>query len=372
VVVSTALLDRGSSRAPRYSKTIIARRWRWHLAEVATVFVLVCASGGARAQAGAWPPNPGGQWGPATGPAPYYPQPQLQARTDTRSDLEIGSLYVTSVAYGAGLGVWFSAELGVEDPAVFLIPPALLGVAAPIGVWFLDDPSMPRGMPAAIATGMLVGAGEGIGIASYQFVTADERDEWGFKGLARGTALGATLGAVGGYAAGYYLEPSPKSSVLMGSGVLWGTTIGTLFGYGASKAGVGYDRANDSAGLGGLIGFNLGLAATAGLSTVFIPSWDQLAWMWTGGGIGAAASLPIFLFYAGDGGPPAKRGFLFMGTATTLGIAAGGIFSSDEVAGYEIGRSSDNTRQFRWANITSFGPMALSGGAGLQVTGTLY
>jgi hypothetical protein len=277
-----------------------------------------------------------------------------------------------SVAYGVGLGAWFSVELDIDDPGVFLIPPAVLGVAAPAGVWFLDEPAMPRGMPAAIATGMLIGGGEGIGIASYQYVTADESDEWGFKGLARATALGSTLGGIGGYAAGYYLEPSPRSSVFMGSGVLWGATIGTMYGYGASEAGVGYGRANDSAGLGGLIGFNVALAATAGLSTLYVPTWDQLAWMWIGGGIGAAVSLPIFLFYAGDDGPPAKRGLLFMGTATTLGIAAGGIFASDEVGGYELGDSDGNPLESRWASITSIGPLAVDKGAGVSIAGTLF
>ncbi len=313
-------------------------------------------------------PYPGQPW-PPPGPPPAYTPP---SRSRDRTDLEIFSLYGVSAAYGAGIGVWFSSELDVEDPGVFLIPPAVLGVAAPIGVWFLDQPSMPSGMPAAVASGMLIGAGEGIGIASYQFVTADEDDAWGFRGLSRATALGATAGGIAGYAAGYYLEPSPKSSVLMTSSVLWGSTIGALYGYGASEAGVGYGLANDSAGLGGLIGYNVGLAASAALSMVYVPSWDQLAWMWLGGGIGAAVSLPIFLFYAGDDGPPAKRGFLFTATTTTLGIAAGGIFGSDEMDDYELGRGDGNPLASRWAAVTSFGPMALDGGAGVQVSGTLF
>jgi hypothetical protein len=314
-------------------------------------------------------PSPNQPW-PPPGPPPAYSPPSSRSRD--RTDLEIFSLYGVSAAYGVGIGVWFSAELDVEDPGVFLIPPAVLGVAAPIGVWFLDQPSMPSGMPAAIASGMVIGAGEGIGIASYQFVTADEDDAWGFRGLSRATALGATAGGIAGYAAGYYLEPSPKSSVLMTSSVLWGSTIGALYGYGASEAGVGYGLANDSAGLGGLIGYNVGLAASAALSMVYVPSWDQLAWMWLGGGIGAAVSLPIFLFYAGEDGPPAKRGFLFTATTTTLGIAAGGIFGSDEMDEYEIGRDDGNPLAGRWAAVTSFGPMAVDGGAGVQVSGTLF
>ncbi len=96
----------------------------------------------------------------------------------------MGALYGTSVAYGVGLGVWVGAELGIDDPATFLIFPAVLGVAAPAGVYALDRP-FNRGVPSAIAAGMLIGAGEGIGIASYQFVTADSDDAWASAGLAR-------------------------------------------------------------------------------------------------------------------------------------------------------------------------------------------
>ena len=265
-------------------------------------------------------------------PPPYYPPPPAQ--NDERSDFEIGTLYATSVGYGVGIGSWISLEAGIDDPGVFLIPPAILGIAAPVGVYYLDEP-MERGMPSAIAVGMLIGAGEGIGIAGHQFVTADEEDEWGFIGLARATAIGSTVGGVGGFLLGYYQEPSPKSSAFVASGVLWGTVAGSMFGYGASESGVGYERANDSASLGGLIGFNVGLVATGALSMVYYPTYGELGWMWAGGGIGAAASLPVFLFYAKEDGPPAKRGFLFMGTATLLGIGAGALFGQG--AGDDVG-----------------------------------
>jgi len=348
------------------------------------VGLLLLASAEARAQA----PPPGGGWGgqwqapPPAGPGPYAPGPygygpppyQPPVRSPKRTDIEIGALYAVSVAYGAGMGIWLSAEMGIEDPAIFLIPPALLGVAAPVGVWWLDDPEMPSGLPASMAAGAAIGAGEGIGIASYQFVSTDEDEAWGFRGLSRATALGATAGGIGGYAVGYYLEPSPKSTLFVSSATLWGTAIGTMFGYGASEAGVGYGIANDSAGLGGLIGFNLALAGSAAASTVFIPSWDQLGWMWAGGGIGAAVSLPIFLFYAGgdEDGPPAKRGFLFMGTATTLGIIAGGVFASGELDEYEIGSRDGLPGPRRPATLAYVTPLPVAGGAGLAVGGLLY
>jgi hypothetical protein len=69
------------------------------------------------------------------------------------------------------------------------------------------------------------------------------------------------------------------------------------------------------------------LSAAAGLSTVYIPTYKALGAMWLGAGIGFAASLPVYLLYAGDGGPPAKRGLIFSGVVTTLGIGAGALFT---------------------------------------------
>ena len=73
---------------------------------------------------------------------------------------------------------------------------------------------------------------------------------------------------------------SPKSSLLMSSSVLWGSAVGSMFGYGATAADQGYGKSNDGASRGGLIGFNVGLAAAAGLSTVYIPTYKALGAMW--------------------------------------------------------------------------------------------
>jgi len=315
----------------------------------------VAAQGGVQGS-----PAPGfGQ--PAFGQQPYYTPPVARERTQ----LELGSLYVTSVAYGAGMGIWLSTELGFEDPAIFLIPPAILGVAAPVGVYFFDRPKQKRGVPAAVATGALIGAGEGLGVWSYQFVTATKADAWGFRGLARAEAIGSTLGAAGGLALGYLQSPSPKSSLLMSSSVLWGTAVGSMFGYGASAAGQGYGQSNDSAALGGLIGFNVGLAASAGLSAAYIPSYKTLGAMWLGAGIGFAASLPVYLFYAGKDSPPAKRGLIFSATTTTLGIGAGALFTHGSTDSADV----ETAPQF--ARIYGFAPFAVERGAGIAVTGEL-
>ena len=88
--------------------------------------------------------------------------------------------------------------------------------------------------------------------------------------------------------------------------------------------------------------------------------------MWLGGGIGAAVSLPVYLFYIGDGGPPAKRGLLFSATATTLGIVAGGVFGPEYGGHLGVGHSGES-----FATLEYVSPMPVRGGLGLQIGGSL-
>jgi hypothetical protein len=284
------------------------------------------------------------------------------------TEIEIGTLYATSTAYGVGLGIWLDAETKVSDPGFKFVAPIALGLAAPVGVYFADHPQMPRGMPAAISTGMVLGAGEGFGIWTYQFVSSKDGDEWGFRGLSRGMALGGAVGGAAGFALAYYQEPSPKTSALLASSAVWGGAVGSMVGYGSTKAGLDYTDANDGASLGGLIGYNLGIGAAAGLSSVWVPSWGQLGYMWIGGGIGWVAGLPVYLAYAGSD-QPTKRGMIFQGITTTLGIGAGAIFGSnikDSIA--EV----DEPTRTKIAKVTGFGMMPVQNGAGFQIQGILF
>ncbi|HWO11268.1 MAG TPA: hypothetical protein VNN80_17360 [Polyangiaceae bacterium] len=302
------------------------------------------------------PPRPNGQWAP---------RPPAAAPPSTKaSSFESNTLYVTSAAYGLGLGLWLDAELELSDPALLLIPPTALGLAAPLGAYALNQPRLPRGVPGAIAAGLFIGASEGVGIATVQMVTSE--DPWGFLGLSRAAALGSTLGGIGGYAVGVLQEPSPNISAFVTSGVVWGTLVGSAIGLGASEPGVGFSESNDWMARGGFVGLNSGLLVTMALSTAFVPTLDQLSWMWLGGGIGALVSLPVYLFYIDDDGPPAKRGLLFTATTTTAGIVAGGVF------GPQLGDVGLGAASSVLARVDYITPFSVRGGLGLRVGGTLF
>ena len=310
---------------------------------------------------------------PTTGyPNTGYPTTQPVKTTDRNaSDVELGVLYGMSAAYGANLGVWIDTEAGLGDPGLLFIAPVALGIAAPVGVYFANQPRMPVGMPAAISAGMFIGAGEGMAIWSRQFTSAKEGDAWGWPGFSRAVTLGSTFGTIGGFAVGYFQEPSPKNSTLTASSAMWGGIVGSMIGYGATPADwSGYGKNNDGASMGGLVGYNVGIGAGAALSMIYTPSWMNLAWMWIGGGIGAAAGLPVYLAYAGSDSP-ARRGLIVQGIFTGLGIVAGGVLSSglkdDDYI--NIGNAPQKPQ---FAQVTTFGFMPVNGGGGVQVAGILF
>jgi hypothetical protein len=338
------------------------------LSVLALAGAALCAAGDAEAQVGT-----GAGFSTSTGPTswstgPGYMPPSYGSPSQPASDLEVGTLYGVAIGYGVGTGVWLDAELSIDDPGLRFLPPSILGLAAPVGVFFLNRPTMPRGMPAAISAGMALGAGEGVGIASLQFVRAKSDDEWGFKGFARSVFIGSTVGGLAGYASAIAMEPSPKSSLLIGSSTAWGTVIGSMFGYGGSEAHSDFGDANDGTSLAGFVGYNVGMLGAAGLSTVWVPTYRSLAWMWIGFGAGLGVSLPVYLFYAGGDHDP-RRGLIFQGTAATLGLIAGGVFTIDSS---EIGETEPPKPSTAAFQLTGGGLMPVPGGLGFQLTGLMF
>lgn len=253
-------------------------------------------------------------------PPPYgapYPPPYFPPRKPRfRSPGEMAYLYGVSAAYGFGTGIWLDSLVHVTDPGIWVIAPIALGAAAPIGAYAWDYyDEFPAGVPSSIATGLLLGGVEGIAIDGLQWQLTGNGgpNTWGFSTQTSVTFVTATAGGVGGYLFGEYMRPDPRTLAFIASGAGFGTAFGVLFGSGVASG----DWKNGAAGWG-FAGYNVGILATALLSTQYTPSWRTLKWMWIGDLLGTLATTPVYLFYIGSSADP-RHGLI----ANALGGAAG-------------------------------------------------
>jgi hypothetical protein len=312
-------------------------------------------------------------------PYGYGQQPGFVPMTGPkdRTRLEIGYLYGTSIAWGISTGMWIDGEAGADkNPGLALIAPAVFGVLAPVGVYFMDRPKMPEGRPAAIATGALLGSVEGLSAWLYNRATAPAGHEWGFTPFMRAQFVGSTIGGVAGFVSNYFLKYRPQTSMFIGSAALWAGGAGMAFGGGGSSG--NWANANDSVMVGELVGYNIGIVAAAGISVVWTPSWNQLGWMWGGYGVGAAVSALVYPFYALTDADP-RSGLIFQGVLSLLGAAGGALIGAPEPKsqtqappiqqqpGY-TGRS--NRPGFAKLLVPSI--MPVRGGAGVSLVGELW
>jgi len=304
------------------------------------------------------------------------------------SPLEIGLLYVAAASWGVGTGIWIDSEIDDPnddkdlDPAVAFIAPAILGVAAPVGVFAADRiprQPMPAGLPSAIAGGMIIGAGEGLGIWGQTVVThrCDSSAASptcsgapGFRDFGRSIFVGSTLGGVAGGVGYYFLRPSPKTNFFLLSAAAWGAIAGSEMGGGASAERSAWEETNDSVSTGGLVGFNLFLAGAAGASFFWRPSWSQIGGMWAGFGLGTLISTPIYFAYI-DGGDP-RRGLIAQSILGTLGIVGGALlFGRPDPAG-TMENQYEEEKHPKFARLVGGGLMGVEKGMGAQIIGTLW
>jgi len=242
-------------------------------------------------------------------------------------------LYGTTIAYGVGTGIWIDGAAGLSDPGLDFIAPILFGGALPVSLYFADHYyPLHRGVPESISTGLMLGAVEGIAVAGTQFATSSAGNHWGFGGDATATWIFSSVGGVGGYVFGEWLRPDSRSLTFIASGGAWGAIAGSEFGaaLGGSCPSVA-DLANpcsssswtNGASVAGIIGYNLGLAATGAVSVKYMPSWRSQAWMWGGFLIGTAASSVVYLAYIPSSADP-RHGLIAnsLGGLAGLGIAA--------------------------------------------------
>jgi len=340
------------------------------------------------ADAAAQYPPPPGQGYPPQQPPPGYGQPGYPpppgygpppSGPKVSTGLEIGLLYGTSVVYGAGLGIWVDSEIwsdGNPDPGLATIPPLIGGALAPLSVFLVDRfayrRGMPEGLPSSLSAGLVTGAAFGMGVSGLQWVTTDADNEWGFRGFARAEVIGSTVGGVAGATMWWFLDPAPQTNVMIMSANFWGAAIGGAF-FGGGVSNGDWGEANDTMAIGGLVGLSTAVAGSVASSIAWTPTWYQVGWMWGGFAIGAAASTPVYIFYAATDGHDPRRGLIFQGAASTVGLALGAILADPSVLGpvasNDLDLELDEDHPIR---ITGGAPMPLQKGMGVQVNGLLW
>ncbi len=255
-------------------------------------------------------------------PPPYVPPLGTAPITNRyRSPGEMAFLYGVGIAYGLGSGVWIDAIGKIDDPGIAFIPPVALGAVVPIGLYFWDQSAkFDRGVPSSIGTGAILGGLEGMAISGLQWQLTGNGgpSSWGFPTWTTLTFLTATAGGIGGYAFGEWFQPDPRSLGFIASGAGWGAITGVLFGSGV----VGGDW-KDGAAVWGFLGYNAGILATGALSTVYVPSWETIKYMWAGEVLGTLATTPVYLFYIGSSADP-RHGMIAnaVGGLAGIGLAA--------------------------------------------------
>ena len=243
-------------------------------------------------------------------------------------------LYGATAAYGLGAGIWIDTLAKTSDPGTALIAPILLGAALPVTMFVWDYyGTLHKGVPATMATGILIGALEGFGVAGAASATAT--NAWGAGGWMSSIMLGSTIGGVGGYFFGEFLRPDPHSLGFISGGVGWGAVAGAFMGGGVTAShptSVSSPEATgQGAAVGALVGSNLGLLGTGALSAFgYVPSWKAQKWMWVGALLGVALTSPIYIIYAAkDDQSEAKRGMIANGLGLVAGVTLASILTRE-------------------------------------------
>ena len=272
--------------------------------------------------------------GYAQQPPPGYVQqpPPLLAPpvpSGKRDDREMLLLYGTSVAWGIGSGIWVDMLANVSDPGMAFIAPLAFGAAAPIAMYLWDNyDHFDRGVPSSIATGLTLGAIEGIAISGTQWQNTGNGgpSTWSFQAQSTLTWAISTVGGIGGYFFGEYAQPDPRTISFIVSGAGWGAMSGALLGAGGESPGWwGGSGTNapqsfgDGASVGGLVGYNAGILATGVASLAgWVPSWRTQQAMWLGYLLGTAGASLVYLFYIGQ--PDVHHGMIANGLGGLAGV----------------------------------------------------
>ena len=267
---------------------------------------------------------------PVYPPQPYQPyppqpvQPVAPPQSTVRAPGEMAALYITSGLYGVGTGIWLDSLFKLDDPGLAVIMPIAFGAGAPVGMYFWDRSigGFKRGVPASMATGLVLGGLEGMAIAGTQWqYTREKNKDWHFNVQTSVTWILATAGGVGGFFFGNWLEPDPRSMTFIVSGAGWGTLSGGMLGIAFQGR---HDDWKDGSSIAGLIGYNALMAGAGAISIFHTPSFQSQKYMWLGYLAGAVAGCIVFPFYLANSDANAKHGFIGPSLGGLAGVGVAG------------------------------------------------
>jgi hypothetical protein len=240
-------------------------------------------------------------------------------RLNERTTDEISVLYLNSVVYGLGTGVWLAAVTEPKDAASGILPALGLAGAAAGAVALVDHSSrLGYGVPASAVTGLYIGLEEGITWSLWNQAKAPYFDEWQGKTVATVIWGSATVGAITGAAVGSIAGTTPGRASYVGSTALWG---GLLTGFFTAAATADDRGQRDDAGLlGAALGTNIGTVAGVLTAGTLSPSVARVRFIDLGGIAGGLVAGGLYVSAANDLTDSSVQGLFGV---TALGIAGG-------------------------------------------------
>ena len=243
---------------------------------------------------------------------------EVSARSeDRRTSTEMAQLYVAAAAYGIGTGLWLAVQTEPESVAAVTLPTLALGVAAPVGVYLLDDRSTLRyGTPTAILSGLTVGLTQGALWTTYYQAQARAADEFSGRTMATLVWLPTTLGAVAGCVLGETFGTTPGRAELVAAGSTLAATFTGLLT--AALLPDDIQRPDDYVALSAALASNAGAVGGWFLGRAWSPSIARVRYLQLGALGGGAGSALLFLTFAGKDSEPRAAA-----AVTAIGLGGG-------------------------------------------------
>lgn len=245
----------------------------------------------------------------------------LPARAvNERTTDEIALLYLNTLTYGVGTGLWVAAHTQ-PDSAAGAVLPMLAATGAFAGTVAALDIGHPLryGVPQSAVAGLYLGLEEGLVLSLWNQSQSDTTAHWSGTTVADVIWTMSTVGMVGGGVLGSTLGATPGRASFVGSAGLW---TGSIIGLAAAAAASDDATRASTALLAAGIGLNAGIVAGVLLARPVSPSIGRVRFLDVGGLAGVLLFGGLYLAAADkhiDGS--AASGVTALGAATGLGVA---------------------------------------------------